>query len=177
MYYGFTPRRQPKFRCDNKVVIRRATTREHKYGANAMMRPAYDIKVELKGVEELLRDTLNFEYLKGYQDDDVEHNELSRPVQLNVKKDKDVWQFLANPPERMELMTCSLHFPENKMLVMVAGKRVTKIERLRKTLTHAYNKASLRNYILSRNGWTMEIFESVDWDGMEAAKGAEVLGF
>jgi len=115
---------------------------------------------------------VQFEWISSHQDDDTNYDNLSPKAKLNVDADNIATQFQeANNNEERSMAPMlpkagvQLHIREREGF---EGGTVT--YKLKQSIRFADTAPDLRQYILNRNNWTSEVFDSmIDWEAYSQA--------
>ena len=107
----------------------------------------------------------NIVHIKGHQDKDKQYAELDLPAQLNVDADKLADQYIAANPNKnyreVPLLPTSgaqLNLPEG-----------TATHKYKRELRLARTTEPLRQKLMTRNNWTVDVLEDIDWEAYRRA--------
>ena len=129
--------------------------------------PEYDLWAEAIELTNTLPFPIHWQWVKAHQDtqktdDLILYGPLTATATVNVLCDKLATSaYTIAPP----LDTSPRHMNASKVSITIDNQRVH--TNLIDHISHAYHTPKLRDYILKCNGWTLTVFNSVDWDVLQ----------
>jgi hypothetical protein len=126
-----------------------------------LLAPDFDLE---SGILELLLAlpiTLNFIHVKSHQDNDTAVHLLPWAAQMNVHADHLVTDYLDNYAEPSKILP---FIRPSQASLTIQGETITR--RFANRLRQAASSPNLHNHIILRNHWTVEIFQSINWEAL-----------
>ena len=150
--------------CDNISMVKRssATIDLTRVYPNSTLDSDWDILAEIWNTMDQLGDDAkpSICHIKGHQDDDTDYWNLPLAAQLNVDADRLADQYLElepfHPYEQVVLL------PTSNVQLNILGGTVT--HHLKRELRLARTTEPYAVKLCSKNGWTREVFDAIDWD-------------
>jgi len=148
--------------CDNKSAIKYATPPHGNYSAIYANHPDYDIAAEIHATIKLLPMMVEFDWVKGHQDNNKAFHLLSREAQLNVLSDRIATEFAQNTPTGGESRAYTHLFPHTVAQLSIGGNSITSNHK--RLIRNASLLPPLKLYIIERGGWEAAAWDLVDWN-------------
>ena len=98
-------------------------------------------------------------HIKGHQDKDKNYSDLALPAQLNCNADQAAAQFLQDYPD--EDYKIAPVFPSGGCQLQLSNGIVT--YNFKQELNLAQTLQPLRAHLCHQHGWTIQIFDTIDW--------------
>jgi hypothetical protein len=147
------------FYCDNKLVIKLINSRQElRRTVNQHRFPDVDIEIQLLHELKQLNDMnciTTFEHVKGHQDTEKK-TKLTTIEALNVEADK-----LTHVARKLPDIRGYHKFPMNKVNLKINHQYIN--SHYLKMVNLAYHSMALREYYVTKHGWTSKIIDSLWW--------------
>ena len=167
-YYGKTgPTSTITTYCDNISALAKLEEKDVTPGIRSTLGPDYDLANEIAQAIDKYGLVVQPTHVKGHQDATKRYEDLPFPAQMNCDCDEAAGAHMRCPPPGLAPRTSAPFFPSSKAALLIDGSVITSNRdhhiRMKREGT------SLRNRIMSKEGWTLAIFNTVDWKSMEIA--------
>ena len=165
-----------KLRCDNKGALR-TSSRRHK-----RIRPSSkcaDILRCLRSVHDKLQHIhIHYGYVAAHMDDILHWNDLTLEQQLNVQCDSLAKHAVSTATKCWQTGT---HLPDTNLLPLEHCALYANNNKLSSDILHPLrfecSKIKAKEFLCTQRGWTMDQFDSVDWDSIDDALSKKTTGF
>jgi hypothetical protein len=150
--------------CDNKGAIEHATPKDYKPSAIRANHNDYDLVAEIHSAIKASGLRIKLQWVKGHQDRNAPPGKiLTQEAQLNIIADSLASEYikeLNNLPA--PLVQTPTMLPSTNARLLLGRSPITSNHKLH--IRTASNLPALQAYILRRNDWTRETWDSIEWD-------------
>ena len=149
---------------DNKSVITRIENlrRSKYYSPNIQLQPEQDVISEIAWMLPQLPWHIDFQWVRGHQNDSISVHHLTLPAQLNCEADREADKYTA-PTTDIESIYPLPHTP---CRLVIQDKVITSHHRSR--LRTAAATPKLYQYMISKFHWQETTIQLIDWDNYTA---------
>jgi hypothetical protein len=155
-----------KIICNNKgLLIRIGEASKWKYTTpNVTLRAEWDVNSLILTIYKELGMQFDFVHVKSHQDDETPVASLSLESRLNVEVDCLATKYMKEDTQRWPLVDL---FPLAHAKLIIKQKLVTR--KIPQTIRHAAGSIHLRQCLMERNQWTIQILDDINWEAHESS--------
>ena len=130
-----------------------------------MLRPEFDLIEEIYQTNKSRNITASYTWVKGHQDDLIEHDDLSLEARLNINADlqakdwnNEYGRILVDPSNEL--------VPSNSAALFINKSMVT--SKYYDRLLNTYTEMQYMKYLQYRFEWSDEIIQSIAWKSFKS---------
>ena len=148
---------------DNQGMIKSLSDRMSysKVYPNSTLRPDWDLLEEIVAVyRHIGLHDIQFEWVKGHQDDSTLHHELTPQARFNIRSDKLASTITQS--QGIHLMPQTPLLPSTRCHLEINGATIT--GKYRYHLRLSASEPPLFDYLAQRHKWDSNVLDSIDWE-------------